>query len=940
MARKPLDVTIRFMGTLDKSLNNTILRANGVISGFSRGLSKIGTAGLNAMKYMAEGTLDVILDCTKSASEFEQQMSDVVKYVDGLADATGKISDSLAVDAKGNAINGKTYAENYAAMKDALLDLSTQIPMTAEDLTKLAAAAGQSGKGITDLIQYDSNGNITGFLRDVAMMGTAMDIDAEQAGNWAAKWEKAFAISHEEVMVLADQINYLGANSATTAAEIAEAVTRVGSIGQIAGVDVATTAAIADAMLASGVESSRTATSIRNIFTYMSKGASATKKQKEMWQTMGFTAEGIAKSMQEDSVGTLLSVFEAINNLPSDQRLAAISDLFGMRSAEGAAKIAQNMQPLLDALEMVSDPSRYTGSMEREFIIKASTTEALDTMMNNALERFKIGLGDEFLPIKKELDLALIDYLNELREMPELKELAKTLADVASTGLKWLAEKLPEWLPKIQEGLEWVTDNWDTFVDTLKRILEVLLVLKAAPAIETGLKWGWKGVKGAAKAGKWLYQLLGLAGTGGTTAAGSSLAAGAGTGAATGAAAGGTLATVASTAGIVTSVLAYLGLEAKTAVDAVNAVKSYRAGNEKDTKTYGIKAGLDLTGLILPILISSGNPLVAGAGVALGGGLGAAAGGSIGDGYGLNIGQWLSDATDTGGWLDNIRSDVDYFFDVTFPEAWNGFWGDVGTFITEKIPFGLGYATAKVDEFWNVTFPQALEELNSSWNTFWSTSFPNWASDIWDNHIAPFFTTDVKQFFVDLWNGVTSLEAQDIVNWIANIGQTISGWWNDIKSWIDELWSGVKSWFGAGYEAGSGTGRTSPNGGGGKFAKGGFTHGPSIAGEAGTEAVISFLPSVRSANIAYWLQAGQMLGVDRLLEVGGSHYHDIEGIDPAEAPSGWGRSAGTGPVTFAPQITIQGNADRSVLDAALEEAEARFQSWYEQMQRRQFRTAY
>jgi TP901 family phage tail tape measure protein len=45
------------------------------------------------------------------------------------------------------------------------------------------------------------------------------------------------------------------------------------------------------------------------------------------------------------------------------------------------------------------------------------------------------------------------------------------------------------------------------------------------------------------------------------------------------------------------------------------------------------------------------------------------------------------------------------------------------------------------------------------------------------------------------------------------------------------------------------------------LAKGGFTEGISIAGEAGTEAVISFDPSARGANIGYWEQAGEMLGV-------------------------------------------------------------------------------
>ena len=46
-----------------------------------------------------------------------------------------------------------------------------------------------------------------------------------------------------------------------------------------------------------------------------------------------------------------------------------------------------------------------------------------------------------------------------------------------------------------------------------------------------------------------------------------------------------------------------------------------------------------------------------------------------------------------------------------------------------------------------------------------------------------------------------------------------------------------------------------------RFAAGGFTEGISIAGEAGTEAIISFDPAYREANIGYWLQAGEMLGI-------------------------------------------------------------------------------
>ena len=119
------------------------------------------------------------------------------------------------------------------------------------------------------------------------------------------------------------------------------------------------------------------------------------------------------------------------------------------------------------------------------------------------------------------------------------------------------------------------------------------------------------------------------------------------------------------------------------------------------------------------------------------------------------------------------------------------------------------------------------------------------------------------------------------------------------------------------------------------LAKGGFTNGPSIAGEAGTEAVISFQKSARSQNIDTWMQAGKMLGV---------------GNQPAELldlPAGAGRNPGFS-VTFAPHVEIKGNADKNVVDQALEESEQRFEAWleanferlYDRMERERGRRAY
>lgn len=85
------------------------------------------------------------------------------------------------------------------------------------------------------------------------------------------------------------------------------------------------------------------------------------------------------------------------------------------------------------------------------------------------------------------------------------------------------------------------------------------------------------------------------------------------------------------------------------------------------------------------------------------------------------------------------------------------------------------------------------------------------------------------------------------------------------------------------------------------FATGGFTTGPSIAGEAGTEAVISFDPRYRADNLRYWQQAGSLLGVD---------------YDRLSLSGGNSTTTNMGGITFAPSISITGDAKKQdVIDA-------------------------
>lgn len=114
-----------------------------------------------------------------------------------------------------------------------------------------------------------------------------------------------------------------------------------------------------------------------------------------------------------------------------------------------------------------------------------------------------------------------------------------------------------------------------------------------------------------------------------------------------------------------------------------------------------------------------------------------------------------------------------------------------------------------------------------------------------------------------------------------------------------------------------------------KFATGGFTTGPSIAGEAGTEAVISFDPAHRDANLSYWARAGRLLGATA---------NDLDFSLSGE--SSGGTTIDFGGVTFAPNIQVKGNADKQTIMEAIEAEYPEFVDLIERCLEERGRTVY
>lgn len=266
--------------------------------------------------------------------------------------------------------------------------ITTEIPMSYQEIGELAAAGAQGGIETVDLSK---------FSELASKMGVAFDMEAGEAGQKMANWKAAFGMDMDELKALGDKVNYLGNNSAASASSISNVISRVGALGEVAGVGSGEVAGLGAAMVAMGVQDDKAATGIKKVLTTLASGGNKATKN-----YLGMGGEELSKAMQADGAGTIMQVFEKIKALNPEEQAGALKDIFGQQSVEAIAPLLNELDLVKDYLSMVGDESKYTGSMQKEFEAQAGTTaNQLKILVNQAKDAGMV-IGGAMLPTFKK----------------------------------------------------------------------------------------------------------------------------------------------------------------------------------------------------------------------------------------------------------------------------------------------------------------------------------------------------------------------------------------------------------------------------------------------------------------------------------------------------------------------------------------------------------
>lgn len=861
-----LELSIRIAGKVDNSLTAAIKTAKNQTSGLARGVSTFAKTSAAALVGVTAAAVGVAATCGKQAADVEKAMAQTRTLLTGTADETKARTAELTQD---------------------VMNISR---VTGRVSTEIAAGSYQVISAFQDTADTAS---ILETATKAAIAGRAETVDTVNA---LAAVTKAYGDTSARAVTHVSDLSFetirLGQ---TTMPELANGIQKAS--GSAAALHVSQEELYAGFATLTGVigNTDTVGTALNTLYTKMLKPSKALSKAVE---SLGYKS-AYAMVQQEGLGGTIKKLGQYAGG--DATKFAA---LFSMRDLKAAQGILNTMDVYEQKLSELQDAD---GATDRAFMTSINNWNDMFGIASNKVSVFAQQVGMKLLPYAK-------DFLSDA--MPKID----SLMDTVLAGI----DKI---MPKIEALFKYLSQNGPQVAGIASAVAAAWGGMIAAPKIESGVK----GVasflsSGMGKAKGGGAKLLGKAkGFGGSMLAG--------------------IKDLRANPGLIKSLPVFgwahnvknIPANAKQAVlNEINSsgslLKVIGAGAGSVFGKGGLNVGGIAKGAASPFLgmgkvflgmLSSTGPVI------------------------VAIGTIIALFSILGDHLDDIRGLVQNTFGEQGVAVFDGFVGavqNVGATIQQALsPEGL----AGIKDFITQTFGEGAGNAFGMFIPLIQSvaGIVGQLVDLGVNYLKPlilevfnFMTTQALPALIPLLASVVSLVGTTLVNAVkvvVGIVQTllpivepvIMGIISLIQSIVSVTIKVVNGIIGALNKISVPVPDWVPGIGGKtfgfnlsevampQFAQGGFTNGPSIAGEAGTEAVISFQRGVRQQNIDIWRMAGQMLGVQ-----------DNDGSMPQ--------------IVFSPNITISGDADPAEVTRKTKELFKLFEQFLDQYFRKHNKVAY
>jgi TP901 family phage tail tape measure protein len=386
----------------DSGFSGKLNRAAGTLKGFDGSLSRMGRgvgqvgAGLGRLATVgaaaAAGGLTAVVT---TAASFEQAFTGIRKTVDETATTT------------------------FPQLEESIRAMARSIPVSFEELAGIGEAGGALGIATDDL---------ESFIDVVARLSVSTNLTADQAATALGQLGNVLHLSGDDFRDLSDTLVALGNDGASTEAQIVDMAARFAAAGNSAGLTKEEILALSSAVASMGIEVEAGGSSLSRIFNNVATNiGTSSEKAVAFADTLGLSAREFRTAWERDALGTFQDFLTELNKLDQFAQAAVLKDI-GVTNTRDIAAVrlmAQNVGFVADQLKVANTAQGALNEESQKFF---DTTAGQWQTLKNNIRDAGVTIGNELLPITKELIQEFTGFLNEPGTREGLKSFAKDLA--------------------------------------------------------------------------------------------------------------------------------------------------------------------------------------------------------------------------------------------------------------------------------------------------------------------------------------------------------------------------------------------------------------------------------------------------------------------------------------------------------------------------------
>ncbi len=319
----------------------------------------------------------------------------------------------------------------FRALSERILQISDEIPVSANELAKLGEVAGQLGIEVQDIEK---------FATVIAKLGVTTNIVGDQGATQLARFLNITQLGPDKIDRLGATVVALGNNFAVYEAELVQISKNLAPFGVQIGLSADEILAFGTAIKASGGESQAAATAFQKLGLNMKSAVlSGNADLKKFASIAGVTGEQFQKSFKEDAAGALVSFLAGLRRIEEAggdvKTVLEGVGLADVRLVRELGKVTSNIRDLRAALKLANIAWKANVALDIEAEKRFKTLTSVFKLLRNQIFRTAVILAEEFRPVIDEV-LRLAFLL-----VAKVREWAKSFSSM-SDETKFLIAKI------------------------------------------------------------------------------------------------------------------------------------------------------------------------------------------------------------------------------------------------------------------------------------------------------------------------------------------------------------------------------------------------------------------------------------------------------------------------------------------------------------------